>query len=446
MVSEQKRFSESMLEYISSPEVKEYIIVESKKSFVTAIWFSILTFPLIVLKVDASEGIIDWRWLNLLGVAAGSFVVSFIWRYFLQRSKQTNKKSANNEKQADKPSVQVDHPSRFKMITESKQVIGLLCAILVIFPWFVSNYQTSIIITAMLYVMLGLGLNIVVGMAGLLDLGYVAFYATGAYTFALLNYYFGFGFWTCLPLAGLFAATMGIMLGFPVLRLRGDYLAIVTLGFGEIIRLVLENWDNVTRGPAGVPNIPKPGLFGIDLSYGASTIYLYYITFVFMIFAIIVIRRLHISRIGRAWLALREDEIACQAMGVDKMKTKLTAFSLGAFWAGFVGVIVAAKGSFVNPVMFTFFESAIILSIVVLGGMGSIRGVILATIILVLLPEYLRFFKEYRMLTFGAIMVIMMVFRPQGLVSDSQHKYKLIEEDEGVKEDRPSTQQQVVAT
>ena len=443
MASEQKRFSESIFENISTPKFKEYVIAEIKRSFITAIWFSVLTFPLIVLKVDASEGIIEWRWFNLLGIAIGSFVVSFIWRYFLQRSKKTNNKAVNNEKKAEKTIVQTDQPSKFEAITQSKQLIGILCAALVILPWLVSNYQTGILITAMLYVMLGLGLNIVVGMAGLLDLGYVAFYATGAYTFALLNYYFGFGFWACLPLAGLFAATMGVMLGIPVLRLRGDYLAIVTLGFGEIIRLVLENWDEVTRGPAGVPNIPKPGFFGIDLSYGASTIYLFYITFAFMIVAILVIRRLHVSRIGRAWLALREDEIACQAMGVDKMKTKLTAFALGAFWAGFVGVIVAAKGNYVNPIMFTFFESAIILSIVVLGGMGSIRGVILATIILVLLPEYLRFFKEYRMLTFGAIMVIMMVFRPQGLVSDSQHKYELIEEDEGVKDDRPSAQQVV---
>jgi branched-chain amino acid transport system permease protein len=359
-----------------------------------------------------------------------------------ERSRQQDTPEKVEKTEKSKKSERASNPLGFlNNLTQNKIFLGTIMAMLIVVPFTVSNYQTSILITAMMYVILGLGLNIVVGMAGLLDLGYVAFYATGAYTYALLHTNFGFGFWTCLPLAGMLAATMGILLGIPVLRLRGDYLAIVTLGFGEIIRMILENWDEVTHGPSGIPNIPKPGLFGIDLGFHASTIYLYYITIVFMVITIIIIRRLHISRIGRAWLALREDEIACQAMGVDKVKTKLTAFALGAFWAGFVGVIFAAKGSFVNPPSFTFFESAIILSIVVLGGMGSIRGVIMATIVLVLLPEYLRFFQEYRMATFGAIMVIMMVFRPQGLISDVQHKYELI--DEKASDKQPTAQQPV---
>lgn len=407
---------------------------ELKRSFITALWFVVLTFPLVVMKVDYLEKTIEWRWWNMAGIAVSSFVISYFWRHFLHKQKveKSKKRKKATEKEPEhlpqeNTSASIGLLAFFNDATQSRKVIGLLMIALLFAPWLVSGYQTSILITAMMYVILGLGLNIVVGMAGLLDLGYVAFYGTGAYTYALLNYYFGFGFWTCLPIAGMLAATMGILLGIPVLRLRGDYLAIVTLGFGEIFRIILENWDGVTNGPAGIPNIPKPGLFGIDLSFQGSTIYLYYITVVFMVITIICIRRLHISRIGRAWLALREDEIACQAMGVDKVRTKLTAFALGAFWAGFVGVIFASKGSFVNPRSFTFFESAVILSIVVLGGMGSIRGVILATVVVILLPEYIRFVQEYRMAVFGAVMVIMMVFRPQGLISDVQHRYKLID-------------------
>jgi branched-chain amino acid transport system permease protein len=272
-------------------------------------------------------------------------------------------------------------------------------------------------------VVLGLGLNIVVGLAGLLDLGYVAFYAVGAYSYALLNYHFGLGFWTVLPIGACLGALFGIVLGFPVLRLRGDYLAIVTLGFGEIIRLVLENWNEFSFGPSGIANIPRPGFFGMQLSMHSATLYIYYIMVAMVIFTIFVVNRLQNSRIGRAWLALREDEIACQAMGIDRTKTKLTAFALGATWAGMVGVVFAAKTTFINPASFTFMESAIILSVVVLGGMGSIVGVMLAAFILILLPEYLRAFSEYRMLIFGASMVLMMVFRPQGLIANVRKKY-----------------------
>ena len=285
-------------------------------------------------------------------------------------------------------------------------------------------------ITALMYVVLGLGLNIVVGVAGLLDLGYVAFYAVGAYSYALLNLHFGVGFWTALPIGALLAATFGILLGFPVLRLRGDYLAIVTLGFGEIIRLILENWNDFSRGPSGISNIPRPGLFGLEMSLEQSITYLYFLMIGLVLFTIFVVNRLQNSRIGRAWFALREDEIACQAMGIDKTRTKLTAFALGATWAGMVGVIFAAKTTFVNPASFTFLESAIILCIVVLGGMGSIIGVILAAFVLILLPEYLRAFADYRMLVFGALLVIMMVFRPQGLIAHRRRTYTLKQDTE----------------
>ena len=302
-------------------------------------------------------------------------------------------------------------------------ILGSLLAAAVIFPHVFSTYQTSIMTTALMYVVLGLGLNIVVGLAGLLDLGYVAFYAVGAYTYALLYHFFGVGFWVALPIGGLLAALFGILLGIPVLRLRGDYLAIVTLGFGEIIRLVMENWGAFSQGPSGVSNIPRPSFFGIDMSLDTALVYTYYLMILFVIFTIFFVNRLQDSRLGRAWIALREDEIACQAMGIDKMKTKLVAFSLGAFWAGIVGVIFAAKTTFISPRSFTFIESAIILSIVVLGGMGSIIGVIIGALILILLPEYLRALSEYRMLAFGAILVCMMVFRPQGIIGSIRRTY-----------------------
>jgi len=405
------------------------VISEIRKSIIAAIWFSVLSFPLVALKVDYLEKSIHLRWDNLAIIAVGTFFISYVWRYFLQRVEKSRQEEVSGG--IEKVSSAKTETSAQKILTRlvslshSKPLIAILLVMIIAFPFASSTYQTSIIISTMMYIVLGLGLNIVVGMAGLLDLGYGAFYLIGAYTYALLNFNYGIGFWMSLPIAGMLAATFGVVLGIPVLRLRGDYLAIVTLGFHEIVRLVVENWDEVLHGPSGIPNIPKPGLFGFEMGFNGSTTYLYYITAVIMVIAILVIRRLNISRVGRAWMALREDEVACQAMGIDTTKTKLTAFALGAFWAGIVGVLFAAKSSFVNPASFTFFESAMILSIVVLGGVGSIRGVILATLILILLPEYMRFLKEYRILLFGAIMVIMMVFRPQGLISDAHHEYEL---------------------
>lgn len=304
-----------------------------------------------------------------------------------------------------------------------RPVYFLILVLAVCYPEMVAFYQTNIMVNFMIYVVLGLGLNIVIGLAGLLDLGFVAFYAVGAYTYALLNYHFGLSFWCVLPVGMLVGATFGILLGYPVLRLRGDYLAIVTLGFGEIIRLVLENWSDFTHGPSGISNIDRPP-FVTDLTIMQATTYMYYIMLALLIFTIFVVTRLKNSRIGRAWLALKEDEIACQAMGIDKTKTKLTAFALGATWAGLVGVVFAAKTTFINPMSFTLMESIIILSIVVIGGMGSIPGVITGALVLILVPEWLRGAEEYRMLAFGAFMVMVMIFRPQGLVSARRKVYQ----------------------
>ncbi len=311
----------------------------------------------------------------------------------------------------------------------------------VAWPFFAGRNAVDIATLAMIYVMLGLGLNVVVGFAGLLDLGFVGFYAVGAYTYALLFHWAGWSFWEALPLAGTAAALFGFVLGFPVLRLRGDYLAIVTLGFGEIIRLLLVNLTDWTGGPDGISSIPKPSVFGLELARSPSVeggttfhqffglefnsmhmvIFLYLMALTLAVATLWISNRLIRMPIGRAWEALREDEIACRSLGLNPMKIKLSAFTLGAMFAGFGGAFFAARQGIVNPESFTFIESALILAIVVLGGMGSQLGVILAAILLTVLPELAREFAEYRMLIFGLVMILMMVWRPQGLLPMQRH-------------------------
>ncbi len=320
--------------------------------------------------------------------------------------------------------------------TTQRYFIIALILIALVWPFFGSRGAVDIATLILIYVMLGLGLNIVVGLAGLLDLGYVGFYAVGAYSYALLSHYLGWSFWVCLPVAGLMAATFGFLLGFPVLRLRGDYLAIVTLGFGEIIRLLLNNLTDLTGGPDGVSGIPKPGVFGFEMARSSSVegartfheliglpysgahmvIYLYLLAFALVGFTLFVTRRLIRMPIGRAWEALREDEIACRSLGLNPTRVKLSAFTLGASFAGLAGAFFAARQGLVTPESFTFIESALILAVVVLGGMGSQIGVMLAAILLTILPEVARDFAEYRMLIFGLVMVLMMMWRPQGLL------------------------------
>jgi branched-chain amino acid transport system permease protein len=292
--------------------------------------------------------------------------------------------------------------------------------------------------------MLGWGLNVVVGLAGLLDLGYVAFYAVGAYSFALFAHWFGLTFWQALPIAGLLAASFGIVLGFPVLRLRGDYLAIVTLGFGEMIRIILLNWSQVTGGPNGVSGIPRPSFFGmpfqahapegvvtfhqafgLEFSPAQRMIFLYFVILALALVTNLFTLRLRRLPIGRAWEALREDEIACRALGIDPTSVKLSAFAIGAMLGGFAGAFFATRQGFISPESFTFQESATILAIVVLGGMGSQMGVVLAAIVLVTLPELGRVFAEFRMLIFGAAMVGIMVWRPRGLLAQRAPSIRL---------------------
>ena len=386
------------------------------KSFLAALWFMFLTFPLMVIRVNTVTHTVEWRWHNMFLVGIGSFFLSMCWRYMIKRKEQGGKK----ETQKGLPPLQrLLQDKRFAL--PGMVMVGVFT---LLFPHIFSLYQTNIMISALVYVMLGLGLNIVIGLAGLLDLGYVAFFAVGAYSYALLNLHYGLVFWIALPLGGVLAAIFGIILGYPVLRLRGDYLAIVTLGFGEIIRLVLENWNEFSFGPSGISNIPKPAIPGMAFSLEGSTIFIFYIIVALVIFTIFVINRLENSRIGRAWIALKDDEIACQAMGINKAKTKLRAFALGATWAGMGGVVFAAKTTFINPASFTIWESVIILCTVVLGGMGSIAGVISGALLLILLPEYLRDFGQFRMITFGAVLVLMMVFRPGGMIENVRKTYK----------------------
>jgi len=279
-------------------------------------------------------------------------------------------------------------------------------------PFLVRDYFLDVAIMVGIYVILALGLNVVVGFAGLLNLGFVAFYALGAYAYALLNTSWGIGFWTALPFAVGLSTAAGFLLAVPALRLRGDYLAIVTLGFGEITRLVLNNFDSLTRGPNGISGIAPPSFFSIHL--GTLTLF-YYLVFLATLATIFVTARVRSSKIGRAWIAIREDEIAASTMGINTTLYKLYAFAFGAFWAGLAGAIFAAKMRFVSPESFTFLESVLILCMVILGGLGSIPGVVVGAFILVLLPEVLREVQIYRMLALGAGLVILMVFRPQGL-------------------------------
>ncbi|ANE75302.1 high-affinity branched-chain amino acid ABC transporter permease LivM [Dickeya solani] len=350
---------------------------------------------------------------------------------------------AQGAKKVSGPSVVL--PS-FDGSTPRQKLLALALIIAAVaWPFVVSRGTVDIATLTMIYIILGLGLNVVVGLSGLLVLGYGGFYAIGAYTYALLSHYYGLGFWQCLPLAGLTSALSGFLLGFPVLRLRGDYLAIVTLGFGEIVRILLLNNTGFTGGPNGISQIPKPTFFGLEfsrspreggwdtfhhffgLTYDPSDriIFLYMVALLLVLLTLFVINRLLRMPLGRAWEALREDEIACRSLGLSPTKIKLTAFTISAAFAGFAGTLFAARQGFVSPESFTFVESAFVLAIVVLGGMGSQFAVILAAILLVVSRELMRDLNEYSMLLLGALMVLMMIWRPQGLLPMKRTQIKL---------------------
>ncbi len=400
-----------------------------------------LSIPIVALRTEQNmenQLVLQSRWGLVAGLVAAAFAARFLY-VILRRAEAAPLKKA---------AAMVLSPN----VSRAISIGGLI--FLAAYPMialaltgqagsikWIDNFGIQILI----YIMLGWGLNIVVGLAGLLDLGYVAFYAVGAYSYALLATTFGLSFWVCLPLAGILAAFWGVLLGFPVLRLRGDYLAIVTLAFGEIIRLVLINWIDLTGGYAGISSIPRPSFFGIpfnasDEGFAATfgleftplyrTIFLFYLILAMALLTNWVTLRLRRLPVGRAWEALREDEIACRSLGINTTNTKLTAFAIGAGFGGLAGSFFAARQGFISPESFTFIESAVILAIVVMGGMGSQIGVAIAAIAMIGGTEILReldFLKQffgndfdptqYRMLIFGLIMVVLMIWKPRGLIS-----------------------------
>ena len=383
------------------------------------LYFMILTFPIVVVKVDTED--VSFRWFNLVWVALLAFILSWLWRNFHFATKKHSiairNRKAERKAKAGQVAFRIPDGGYWPLLK-----IALILGGISLVPLLLNLYHVGIISSALMFIVLGLGLNIVVGYGGLLNLGYAAFYAAGAYSYGLLYFYLQFPFWLALPMGAFSGVIFGFIIGFPVLRLRGDYLAIVTLAFGEIVRMVLENMAGFTRGAEGIANIPRPGFF-VNLSFNSTVNYIYFICVALVISSIFVIRRLEDSRIGRALEAMREDETAAQSVGIDLGKTKLAAFALGTVWAGIIGVVLAAKTTYINPGSFTLLESIMILVAVVLGGIGSIPGVILGATIVILLPEYFRVLSEYRMLFFGIMLVLMSLFRPQGIIPRKRRHY-----------------------
>ncbi len=402
-----------------------------------------LAGPLIGLKTEPAVGtlVLVQRWMPVAIAVVIVFVGRLLLRLFVWDSAKVARRPGWRSKLA------VPLPG-----ATGRVAVGALFVVSVLLPflvmWLFPSYSRQFIDLGLLiltYIMLGWGLNIVVGLAGLLDLGYVAFYAVGAYSYALIALHFDLSFWICLPIAGLLAALWGVALGFPVLRLRGDYLAIVTLAFGEIIRLVLINWQELTNGPVGLSRIPRPSFFGLEFVPGKGgfadyfgieykpiqrIIFFYYILLILALFTNFVTMRLRRLPVGRAWEALREDEIACRSLGINTTNTKLTAFAIGAMFGGFAGSFFATRQGFISPESFNFTESATILAIVVLGGLGSQIGIVIASIVLIGGIELLRNVgfltvifgpgfdpTQYRLLIFGVAIVLIMVWRPRGLIS-----------------------------
>lgn len=416
------------------------IFSELIASLGNALWFVILLFPIMVMKVSviSGEAMVQFRWNMVPMIAIVSFILSILWNRALVWNEHRQDKIAS-ETVSYRIITTIRDYFKNKAIKYGSLILLILFVIL--YPFLFGMYHTNVMITAFIYVILALGLNIVVGLGGLLNLGYAAFFAVGAYTYGLMWKYMGptfvsagidtgWLFWIALPIAGVLAAVFGILLSLPVLRLRGDYLAIITLAFGEIVRMVLQNSGEITGGATGISLIPRPWFFGMKLAPRQAAVYIYYIVTVLVIFTIFVVRRIEDSRVGRALEAMREDEIACQAMGIDLVRNKLITFSMGAFFAGIAGVLLAAQTTYINPDSFTLWESIIILMAVVIGGTGSIPGAIGGALLLKLLPEYFRPLAQYRMLIYGVAMVLVIIFKSDGLLPRNRKKYTFEERPE----------------
>ena len=326
-----------------------------------------------------------------------------------------------------------------KILNKISQVFGgaplklrltLLIVLTLAFPLIDPNsYHLDVLVSAGIFIMLALGLNVIVGFAGILNLGYAALFAVGAYTYALVNIHFHVPFWAGLWISAVSGGLFGMLLAFPALRLGGDYLAIVTLGAGEIVRIVLNNLDPITGGPNGLLGIDHPGLWFPKFDFGVRSGPYYYLVYIFVMVLIFFLKKLETSPLGRAWIAIREDELAASCMGVNLMAAKLSAFGIGGFVAGLAGCIFAAKQGTVSPDSFDFVLSVMVLAMLVLGGIGNIAGAVLGAFVLSLLPEFLRGFDIYRMLLFGLAMILMMLLRPQGILGELHHREEFHEKE-----------------
>ena len=415
-----------------------------RETAITALLAFGLFLPLIgfnTVQNIRNELVLETRWLLLLAIVAIIAALRFL--HLVVVAPLQAERARTRSRPASPTTLPTTLPSWAMPAVIGFVLIYPLLAMLIAGPgagkW-IDNFGIQILI----YVLLGWGLNIVVGLAGLLDLGYVAFYAIGAYTCALLGKQFDLSFWMLLPLAGILAAFWGVLLGFPVLRLRGDYLAVVTLAFGEIIRLVLINWKDVTQGSAGIGGLPRPTFFGLPFNASPDgfaarlglefsplhrPLFLYYVVLAVVVLTAIIIGRLRRLPVGRAWEALREDEIACRSLGINTTNAKLAAFASGAFFGGLAGALFTARQGFISPESVNFSESALILAIVVLGGLGSTVGVAIAAVVIIGGTELLRelgFLKQifgaefdpaqYRMLLFGFAMVLIIAWKPRGFI------------------------------
>ncbi|GAB6277108.1 MAG: high-affinity branched-chain amino acid ABC transporter permease LivM [Rectinema sp.] len=414
------------------------ILADVRKSLGIAVWSMVLLFPLMVMKVSVTRGVaqVQFRWNFLPFVGIAGFVLSFVWRIALE----WKDRRGNNKSEGAFSRVKAWSGQYFARPAVRTSALVALLSFVIAYPFLFGMYHTNVMITAFIYVILALGLNIVVGLGGLLNLGYAAFFGVGAYTYGLMWKYLGHSFiaagidpgwlfWISLPLAGIMASLFGILLSLPVLRLRGDYLAIITLAFGEIFHMVMQNSSDITGGATGISLIPRPWFFGHKLPPPQAATYIYFIAIVLVIITIFIVRRIEDSRVGRALEAMREDEVACEAMGINLVKNKLITFALGSFWAGIAGVIMAAQTTYINPDSFTLWESIIILMAVVIGGTGSIPGVIGGAILLKLLPEYFRALAQYRMLIYGIAMVLVIIFKPDGLIPRKRKQYTFEEKE-----------------
>jgi branched-chain amino acid transport system permease protein len=378
------------------------------------VWFFGLLWPLLGIHADGTITFKNAVTVWLIVFAATLFILILVLLYKAGLLTGITAPLGNAGRRMIQKAIAIPHWVGFSLV--------LILAVL--FPQVGSRFQVDTAINVLVYICLGLGLNIVVGLAGMLDLGYIAFYGVGAYTYALLNIHFGLSFWLALPIAAMIACLAGCIIGYPTLRMRGDYLAIVTLGFGEIVRIILNNWMSLTNGPNGILGIESPGIYYPSFADGFSFEHLwlrklnlvYYVILGLAVITIVAVRRLNFSRIGRAWEAIREDETAAELMGMNTFRLKLLAYAMGALFGGLAGTFFAARFRFVSPESFTFIESAIVLAMVVLGGMASIPGIIVGALLLIVLPEVFREFHHYRMFCLGGAMILMMQFRPEGII------------------------------